>query len=186
MRLFVALPIPPDIASQAAALAPQERVIRPVRAELLHVTLAFVGRVDDARLEDVLAAAREAAAAQAPFAVTLDRAGTFPETGTPHVIWVGMSDGAEKSDALATAVRRALASRGVPFDEKPFRPHVTLGRVRDDADRAEARAIAGRMKRLSFEPLRWTAREIVPFESVLSPKGPRYTPRATVPLGVGG
>jgi 2'-5' RNA ligase len=174
------------MATAAAALTPPDRAIRPVRPELLHVTLAFVGRVDDARLDDVVAAARDAAASQPPFGVTLDTAGTFPETGTPHVVWIGMSEGAAESGALATAVRSALAARDVPFDDKPFRPHVTLGRVREETDRAEARAIAGRMKKLAFAPLRWTAREIIPFESVLSPKGPRYTARATVPLGVGG
>jgi len=186
VRLFVALPLPLEIASAAAAVMPPDRAIRSVRPELLHVTLAFVGRVDDARLEDVVAATRDAARSQPPFAVTLDTAGTFPETGAPHVVWIGMSDGAVETSALATAVRRALGARGVPFDDKPFRPHVTLGRVRDETDRVVAREIAGRMKRVTFRPLRWTAREIIPFESVLSPKGPRYTPRATVPLGVGG
>ena len=185
MRLFVALPLPPEIATAVAALTPALPGLRPVKPELLHVTLAFVGHVAEELLDSVVAATRAAAASQTPFPVSLAASGRFPEGGKPHVIWLGMTDGAAESAALAGAVRRELASRSVPFDDKPFRPHVTLARVKDDVDRADARAIASAAEKLEFAPLRWTARVVIPFQGVLSPKGPRYTPRATVRLGVG-
>ena len=146
------------------------------------MTLAFVGQVSDERLVDVLAASAEAASTQDPFAVTLDRAGRFPEGGAPRVVWIGMGEGAMESANVATAVRNALTAREVPFDDKPFRPHVTLARVKPDVDRTSARAIAAAAASLRVPPLRFMAEAIVPFESVLSPKGPRYTPRAVVPL----
>lgn len=183
MRLFIALPLPAEIATAAAALTPALPGLRPVRAELLHVTLAFIGRVPDERLGDVIAATREAAAVREPFHVSLAAAGRFPEGGKPHVVWIGMTDGAAESADLAASVRRELAARELPFDDKPFRPHVTLARVKDDVDRPEARDIASAAAKLTFAPLRWTAREVIPFESVLSPKGPKYTARATVRLG---
>jgi 2'-5' RNA ligase len=183
VRLFIALPIPPEIASAAAALLPDVPGLRPVRPELLHITLAFLGRVADERLGEVLAACADAASAQQPFGVTLDRAGRFPEGGTPHVVWLGMGEGATESATLAGAVRRALAARALPFDDKPYRPHVTLARVKDDVDRPTARAIAAAAERLRVPSLRFTALAIVPFESVLSPKGPRYAPKAAVALG---
>jgi len=182
MRLFIALPLPPEIASVAAALLPDVPGLRRVRPELLHVTLAFVGHVSDERLGDVLAASGEAASAQASFAITLDRAGRFPEVGAPRVVWIGMGEGATESANLATAVRNALTARDVPFDDKPFRPHVTLARVKPDVDRTTARAIAAAAAGLRVPPLRFVAEAIVPFESVLSPQGPRYTPRAVAPL----
>jgi len=157
--------------------------LRRVRTELLHVTLAFLGRVPDERLAEVIAACAEAASAQQPFAVTFDRAGRFPEGGSPHVVWLGMGDGATESAALAAAVRRALATRALPFDAKPYRPHLTLARVKDDADRPTARAIAAAAEGLRVPPLRFMAEAIVPFESVLSPKGPRYRPKAAVAIG---
>lgn len=149
------------------------------------MTLAFVGSVSDERLADVIAACADAAGTQAPFAVTLDRAGRFPEGGAPRVLWIGMGEGAAESADLATAVRNALTAREVPFDEKTFRPHVTLARVKPDLDRPAAQAIAAAAAGLHVPPLRFTAEAIVPFESVLSPKGPRYTPRAVAPLGKG-
>ncbi len=146
------------------------------------MTLAFVGHVSNERLGDVLAASAEAAAAQGPFAITLDRAGCFPEGGAPRVVWIGMGEGAAESVNLATAVRNALTARAVPFDDKPFRPHVTLARTKPDLDRTTARAIAAAAAGLRVPPLRFTVEAIVPFESVLSPKGPRYTPRAVAAL----
>lgn len=183
MRLFIALPIPPDIASAAAALLPDLPGLRRVRPELLHVTLAFLGRVPDERLGEVVAACSEAASALEPFNVTLDRAGRFPEGGAPHIVWLGMGEGAAESAALAAAVRRALGSRALPFDGKPYRPHLTLARVKEDLDRPSGRAIAAAADGLRVPPLHFTAEAIVPFESVLSPKGPRYTPKAAVALG---
>lgn len=159
--------------------------LRRVRPELLHVTLAFVGSVSDERLADVLAASAEAASSQAPFAVTLDRAGRFPEGGAPRVVWIGMGEGATESADLAAALRNALAAREVPFDDRPFRPHVTLARVKSDVDRATARAIAAAAAGLRVPPVRFAAEAIVVFESVLSSKGPRYTPRGVAPLGRG-
>ena len=147
------------------------------------MTLAFVGNVPNERLADVVAACTEAAAAQAPFAVTFDRAGRFPEGGVPRVAWIGLGEGATQSADLANAVRKALTAREVPFDDTPFRPHVTLARVKPDVDRPTARAIAAAAAGLRVPPLRFTAEAIVAFESVLSPKGPRYTPRAIAPLG---
>ena len=183
MRLFIALPLPPETASAVAALLPEVPGLRRVRPELLHLTLAFVGNVSDGRLADVIAACAEAASKQDPFAVTLDRAGRFPEGGAPRVVWIGMGEGATESADLAAAVRNALTARELPFDDTPLRPHVTLARVNPDVDRPTARAIAAAAAGLRVPPLRFTAEAIVPFESVLSPKGPQYTPRAIAPLG---
>jgi 2'-5' RNA ligase len=185
VRLFIALPLPPEVAAAAAALCPAIAGLRPVRPELLHITLAFVGRVPDPQLADVVAATRDAARTQAAFDVSLARSGRFPESGRPHVVWIGMAEGAAERASLAEAVRAALAARGVPFDAMPFRPHVTLARVKDDVDREAARAIVAATDAMRFAPLRYRADAVIPFESVLSPKGPRYTPRAAVPLGVG-
>jgi 2'-5' RNA ligase len=146
------------------------------------MTLAFIGRVSDERLADVIAATREAASRQGPFVATLGEAGRFPPTGRPHVVWLGLTDGAAESASLAGAIRTALDSRGVPLDKKPFRPHVTLARVKQDVDGPGARDISTAVRALTFTPLRFPVTEVFPMESVLSPKGPRYTARATVPL----
>lgn len=186
MRLFVAIPLPPDVASAAAAALPDLPGLRRVSAELMHVTLAFLGAVPDGRLDAAVRAVTIAAGEFRAFAVGFDGIGCFPPAGAPRVVWLGIGLGATESTALAASVRRALRAAALPHDEKPFRAHLTLGRVRENADRESARAIAAATERVRLPALRFTADAVVLFDSALSPKGPRYTARATVPLGVGG
>jgi RNA 2',3'-cyclic 3'-phosphodiesterase len=182
VRLFVAVAVPPAIASTAFELLPDIPALRRVRPELMHVTLAFLGAVPDERLDDAAAAVRDAAEGWRSFAVSLDRLGRFPLSGAPTVTWLGIGRGATEIAALAEAVRRALAAHEVPFDAKPFRPHLTLARVRERAGRQEVRAIVAAVERGRVPQLDFVAREVSVVESALSSKGPRYTARAVIPL----
>jgi 2'-5' RNA ligase len=186
VRLFVAVRLPPDVAARASAVLPPMRALRPVLPELMHVTLAFLGAIDDARLDDVIAAAREAAAASHAFRLSLETVGRFPERGSPHVAWLGVGEGSAEISALAADVRTALGSRGIPFDDKPFRAHVALARVRERADREDARVVSQAIRAATPPAVAFTADALSVVESKLSPKGPVYTDRATVPLAVGG
>lgn len=152
----------------------------------MHVTLAFLGAVPDDRLDDAVAAARAAGTAKHPFTASVDRLGRFPEgAGPPRIVWLGIGEGAEAFGALASAVRDALTARKLPFDEKPFQPHITLARIREGADRDDARAVFTALARARFAPMRFAVNGLLLLESDLTPKGPRYTPRAAVPLEVG-
>ncbi len=186
MRLFVAVPLPPDVAAAAAGAIPELPGLRRVSPEHLHVTLAFLGAVAPERLDEVAASVRDAVVGRTPFDVAFEALGRFPEAGAPRIVWLGIGRGAAELTALAERVRRSLAARGVDFDAKPFRAHVTLARVRETADRDTVRALAGIVARARAPRLGFRADGVVLFESALSPKGPRYTARAAVPLEVGG
>jgi 2'-5' RNA ligase len=151
----------------------------------MHVTLAFVGRTADEQLAAVTAAAEAAAAGVTAFDIELDRPGRFPPSGRPRVVWLGMGAGAQAALALGDRVRAELARREIAFDAKPLRAHVTLGRVREDVALVDARAIAAGVEAMRVPHLRFRADTVVVFESVLSPRGPRYTARSTAPLRVG-
>jgi 2'-5' RNA ligase len=86
---------------------------------------------------------------------------------------------------LGERVRAELGRCEISFDAKPLRAHVTLGRVREDVELVDARAIAASVEAMRLPHLRFRADAVVVFESVLSPRGPRYTPRASPPLRVG-
>ena len=183
MRLFIAIPLPPDLATRAAEILPTSLpALRRVKAENLHVTLAFLGQTPDDRLGDVTAAAQEAAASVPPFTLTFDRAGRFPERGRPRVVWLGIADGASSVLELGTAVYGSLRSRRLRFDERPLAPHLTLARVVEDASAAEAKTVGAALEELAVESAGFEVKEIAVVQSVLSPKGPRYTALATVPL----
>lgn len=151
----------------------------------MHVTLAFLGNIGEERLAEVTAATEAAAAGVTAFDIELDRPGRFPPSGKPRVVWLGIGAGAPPLLSLGERVRVELGRRVIPFDAKPLRAHVTLGRVREDVALVDARAIAAGVEAMRVPHLRFRADGVVVFESVLSPRGPRYTARATAPLRVG-
>jgi len=152
----------------------------------MHVTLAFIGRMPDEGLAGVSGAVEAAAAGVNAFDIELDHSGRFPPTGRPRVVWLGIGAGAPSVLTLGERVRSELARREIAFDAKPLRAHVTLGRVREDVTLVDARAIAAGVEAMRVPHLRFRADAVVVFESVLSPRGPRYTARASPALRVGG
>lgn len=151
----------------------------------MHVTLAFLGNAPDERLADAAAAVEAAALEVTAFDIEIDRPGRFPASGKPRVVWLGIGAGAPTLLALGERVRAELRRREIAFDNKPLRAHVTLGRVREDVSLADARAVAAGVEAMRLPHLRFRADAMVVFESKLSPRGPRYTPRSRAPLRVG-
>jgi 2'-5' RNA ligase len=151
----------------------------------MHVTLAFLGQIPEERLADVTGAVETAARDVKAFDIELDQAGRFPPSGKPRVVWLGIGAGAPAVLALGERTRFELARREVTFDKKPLRAHVTFGRVREDVSLVDARSIAAAVEAMRIPHLRFRADAAVVFESVVSPRGPRYTPRSSAPLRVG-
>jgi 2'-5' RNA ligase len=183
VRLFLAIPLPPDLATRAFEILPTSLpALRRVKVENLHLTLAFLGHTPDERLDEVVAAANEAAALVSPFTLSFDRAGRFPERGRPRVVWLGIAEGEAGVLELGAGVYAGLRSRGLRFDDRPLAPHLTLARVVEDASAAEAKTVGAALEELAIESLRFEVGAIAVVQSVLSPKGPRYAALATVPL----
>ena len=183
MRLFVAIQVPPDLAARAALILPTSLpALRRVKPENLHVTLAFLGHTPDDRLEDVNGAAADAAVRVPPFTLSFDRAGRFPERGRPRVVWLGIAEGEASVLELGAGVYAGLRSRSLRFDDRPLAPHLTLARIAEDASSAEAKTVGAAVDELAVPDLIFDVGEIAVVQSVLSPKGPRYTALATAPL----
>ncbi len=148
MRLFVAV-VPPSAVrdSLAAAVEPlRERAGGPrwIPPERWHVTLVFLGQVDDAPLPRLRRALADAAGGAAPFRLQIAGAGRFPARGAPRVLWSGLSGDLDALTALARATRRAARASRISVERGPFRAHLTLGRWRrgDGADDAFAGELA--------------------------------------------
>jgi len=183
VRLFIAIPLPADLAARATEILPSALpALRRVKPENLHLTLAFLGWTPDEQLPVVTAAAREAASGVAPFAIELAGTGQFPERGRPRVVWLGIAEGGPSVTELGARVSAALRSRNLRFDDRPFSPHLTLARIPEDASAAGARTVGAALATLEVPSLRFSVDGIAVVQSVLSPKGPRYTALSTVPL----
>jgi 2'-5' RNA ligase len=183
MRLFLAVFPPPE--TQEAAHAVIEALRRPgdgvswVKRENLHYTLRFLGEVGEDGARRAAEAAAESASRHAAFDATLGRLGAFPNAPRARVIWIGLERGAEPLEALARSLEEALRAKGFDRAERPFKAHLTIGRVRQpNADWSGKLAAAGLTGALGF---RVASLRVV--ESQLSPQGSRYTVRAEGRLG---
>ena len=135
IRAFFAVDL--DAAARAAAaevanelrLAPRGEDVRWVRPEALHVTLCFLGEIDPARVEPLAATVAKQVAPLAPFRRELGAARLFPQRRQPRVVILDVSP-VEPLVALAAAVDRGAVASGFETEKRPFRAHLTLGRVR--------------------------------------------------------
>jgi 2'-5' RNA ligase len=130
MRLFIALDIPAEIRARlteymerARALAPEARW---ARVEGLHVTLKFIGHVDDAVVGKIKTALAPIKAS--PFEVKFSGVGFFPNPNAGRVFWAGV-DGGDSLPKLASTVDAAMEKLGFPLESKPYHPHLTLART---------------------------------------------------------
>lgn len=182
IRAFIAINLPPDVKRALAGVtatlggrAPRGSV-RWVRPEQMHLTLRFLGDTPLDRLP-VLAAALDAlAAGHAPFSMHLTGVGCFPNTRRPRVVWVGLGGEEAKLTALVAALEAALRPLGWPPEDKPFRAHLTLGRVKDE------RAAQGVDWAADVPALDVPVTVVHLIESRLRPDGPVYTVRHTSTL----
>ena len=191
MRLFIAVELPPPVLADAtiAGRTLRDRVAQHapgarltwVPPERMHITVRFIGNADPEQ-EAAITSAVSAPLVARRFTLTLGEAGTFPTRGAPRAIWLAVGDSAGAAlRAVEEEVSTRLTAAGIPREPRPFRPHLTLARVRD----------AGGLRGSIVQGLAAPAHAgglvgaITLFESRLSPNGPTYTALARTPLRSG-
>ena len=182
MRLFAALPVSGEARQELERkLAEYRREAWPVkwvRDGGLHVTIKFLGEVEEFAVADICAALRGAARRTMPLRFVPTEIGAFPSFTGARVLWAGY----ETESALELMVHRVeqeAAKLGFPGDGHPFRPHVTLGRVRQGG-----RLIAEAVQRLESERLAsgFSTDRLVLYHSRLEAGGPTYDELDSFPL----
>lgn len=177
-RVFCALELPGPVRAAAAAHAARLREAFPrVRAswerpEKMHLTLKFVGEVERERVAGLSRAAGQAAAVVEPSELSIGGPGTFPPHGPPRVLWLGVEGAAGLLETLHARLEAECAAAGFPREPKPFRPHLTLARVREPRD---ARELAEAHRATPFGPQTFAVGELLVIRSELGPSGSRYT-----------
>lgn len=178
MRCFVACELPESvrtaIGSVVKGLADGGRGVRWVAPGNLHLTLKFLGELDESRVPEFSALMRETAGRHAGFDLEFSGMGTFPERGAPRVVWIGTAGDVEPLGKLVNDIEEIAERVGVAREKRPFAAHVTIGRVRDEQ---RCRALGGWLKKNpggSFGRARMESLTL--FRSDLTPTGSVYTP----------
>ncbi len=186
MRCFVAIDLTTDV--RAAIARAQTRVrtaatradVRWVDPTQFHLTLKFLGPVPDERVPAVSAALEAVIAGGSPVPLAAAGLGGFPSLKSPRVLWVGITAGVPQLVEVAAAIEGALAPLGFAPEARPFRGHLTIGRVRSPRGVRELTAAVAAAGAPAFGS--WTAAEVVLYESRLRPTGALYTPVSRHPL----
>lgn len=184
MRTFVALEISEEVRERLVRF--QQRLLQGwaslklVEPENLHLTLKFLGEVEEGRLGEVEEALRRGCSRASPFTMEVRGTGVFPSPQYVRVVWAGVGEGWERVSSLQREVDRELGRLGFSRDTD-FVPHLTLARVKRVKDRGEfLRAVEGG-RREEFG--RVEVREVHLKKSVLTPRGPLYEDLRVIPIG---
>jgi RNA 2',3'-cyclic 3'-phosphodiesterase len=188
-RLFIAIELPSSVLAQLADVQDQlkkrtpPRTVRWVNPDGIHLTLKFLGDVPVIKRDSLEKALAKAVEGHAPFALSTGNLGCFPNTNRPRVAWIGLQNQVEALAALRDAVERLIAPLGYPTEDRPFSPHLTLGRVRREARRDDVQKL-GDLIANSPAPSaqRWQVTAISLIRSELKPSGAVYTPLFYAPL----
>jgi 2'-5' RNA ligase len=189
MRLFFAVLLDDHTKQQVAlvqetmkrALAGQR--ISWVKAENLHLTLRFLGEQDEKGLRQAIEVAQSVASQHSFFHFVVRGAGAFPDTRRARVLWVGVEEPVEPLYHLAHHLEQNLRQYGFPPEDKPFRSHITLARIKEPPP---AQVVQRLLESLPDEPLGGVeVRSFVLMQSVLHPNGSVYTPVQEFPLRAG-
>ena len=189
MRAFVAVDLAEATRQACAGLCTDLRrepafddvKVTWVKPANLHLTLQFLGEIEAARAERIVSAL-DAPWPVEPFEVVLGGCDAFPPRGTPRAIYITVRTGVNRLTALNAEVARRLRTCGVEPESRPFRPHLTIGRVRRGAPGVAGRirtALAAAAGEIPVSPID----HVVLYESRLLPAGPLYEPLLRVALG---
>jgi RNA 2',3'-cyclic 3'-phosphodiesterase len=177
-RTFIAIETGSAIRGKAVALqvelAKTGAEVKWVATDSMHITLLFLGEVDDRELHLVCRAAKDIAASEPPFPLRVSGVGAFPNVRRPKILWAGITDGADQLKRLYDKLEAKLLDLGCyRKEERGYTPHLTLGRAKSEAD---GFALAPELaKRMAWDGGRTMVDEVLVFSSVLERDGPVYT-----------
>jgi 2'-5' RNA ligase len=187
MRLFVAVEIDDEARRVAAATAAALRAAigpafkaRWVPPENMHLTVRFIGHVDDALAPAVIETLTSPLEV-APFDVELAGCGAFPPSGPPRVLWMGLTRGLSSLKFMHEVCNQRLAPFGFEPEARAYSAHLTLARVKD-APKGSGAIVREALRRVTPASTTCRVARATIFQSHMSPKGSRYEPVGFIPL----
>lgn len=176
-RLFVAIDLPTGIKDELGEICSGIAGAKWVRREQMHLTLRFIGEVDDQRFETIKSGLSEVQAV--PFTMRLEGVGQFPEKGKPRVLWVGVR-APNSLTQLQQQIENRLRKLGLEAADKGFTAHITLARFRTPPAPESMRSYFARHGDFGTEAIE--VESFILYSSWLRPEGPTYQHEAIYPM----
>jgi RNA 2',3'-cyclic 3'-phosphodiesterase len=182
-RIFIAVKIEPGnnlvkmISSFKTGL--KDERIKWTETENFHITLAFLGDTDEAKVKEIGKMLRVVCEGSGDFDIVIRGAGLFKNLKDPRVLWTGI-DPSEELTSLHESVKLGLKDTGIVIEERNFSPHLTLGRIKSIRNDDTLRSLID--KYMNEEIQKQHVNEVLLFESILLHSGPEYKPLGKYPL----
>lgn len=179
-RLFIAIELEDSIKDHILSFQKELKNsvlgdVKWVERENFHLTIKFLGETPENLIDDIKSILDETSYYFEPFYISLEGFGAFPSLKSPRVLWIGIEEGLGGLEKVFDFIEKRLVKKGFKKEDRPFSPHLTLGRVKDRGIRI--------LKDLLFDKEVVLVSSITLFESKLTPEGPIYTPIYRVNLG---
>jgi RNA 2',3'-cyclic 3'-phosphodiesterase len=153
--------------------------IRWVNLDNIHITLAFLGDTEEKMIKVIISKMKNYCEGSGNFELTLKGCGVFKNLGDPRIIWTGIEP-LENLSRLNGLIVKCLIESGVKIDERGFKPHLTLGRIKFIKDRLALKALLDKYRDAKIQNA--PVNEVILYESILKPTGPLYKPMAKIIL----
>lgn len=178
MRAFLGVELRSDIKDRLVHIqnfmAATRANVKWVEKENLHVTLYFLGEIEESTAQDIIRAAGGMVESWSPFNIRVQGLGAFPNLRSPRVIWSGIEEGREELSEVHARLTDVVRKLGIGSKEKSYKPHVTLGRLRAPGPHSVLAKVIE--EHVAEEFGRQSVEEVVLFESRLSRSGPQHIP----------
>ncbi len=175
MRLFIALPLTKEIEEALGKiifiLKQKSGRVKWVAPKNIHLTVKFLGEVDENKLDEIKKAIQMVAKKYERVNCSLDAVGGFPNLSRPRVIWAGLAGEIENMEKIVNDIEEETFKLGFPKEEKRFKPHLTLGRIKESYGLDD---LVNYIKSYRMEPMNFQMSTLVLFKSTLTPGGPIY------------
>lgn len=179
MRAFIAVELPKEIGQKLALLQEelkkQNADVKWVEAKNIHLTLKFLGEIEDEIVDSLYEIMQEVAKDKKAFSLRICSMGAFPKTEAPRVIWVGIDRGDKEIKEIAKELEEKIYKIGVAKEKRDFSSHITIARVRSSLNRIKLiEALKVLKSKMCENNLEFTVNKITLLKSTLTPKGPIY------------
>lgn len=175
MRLFIATPLPKHIEELLAKIIydlKQTRTrVKWVTSKNIHLTLKFLGDTEEGKVNSIIEAIDRVAEKHTAVNCLIDKIGGFPNMKHPRVIWAGLSGDIDKIKKIASEIEEKMTAFGFEKERRPFKSHLTLGRVKESSGLSELTAV---VENYQLAPEEVRLDKVVLFKSTLTPGGPIY------------
>ncbi|MCK4353299.1 RNA 2',3'-cyclic phosphodiesterase [candidate division WOR-3 bacterium] len=182
MRVFIATKIPDSVREKISILQEQlketQTGVRWVNPDNVHLTLKFLGEVEETRISEISSAIKSSIKGILPFHISFSSLDAFPNLKYPKVLWIGVKEGKEKLIELMSKLDTSLSRLGFEPETRKPSPHLTIGRVKKNKNPRLPKKLCGGQEKFevqSFETRSFLTEKVYLIKSTLTPEGPEYT-----------